>query len=90
MTLNKCISIEVISNEIEKKEKIRRQRVKFINEIPLFVEGNAICIICNNIMDSPYGIYNGSWSSDGDEDKGYKSYSYECDNFHNYTWNEEM
>ena len=85
MPLCKVESVEVIGNVVEEHERIRRERITYIKERPYSVNGQMTCPKCNEPMESPLGIYNGI--SDGDDEgRNYRTYSYECKNFHYSGW----
>lgn len=89
MPLCRVESIEVIGNKEYEYQKLRREKLVYIEGKPDCIDGKMICPKCNEPMESPMGIYNGFIDVD-DNDMCIKTYSYECKNFHSMGWTEKV
>ena len=87
MPVIKVDEIKVIGNVIENFQRERRKKLLHLRG--QVDKDNPICPVCNEKMESPLGMYNGSSCNDGDEDRYYKMWEFECKNFHNCSWTEE-
>ena len=90
MPLSIAESIKVIGNLCKDEEINRYKNIIYFKGKPKKVNGVMICPECDEVMESPYGMWNGSISCDGDSEKCERSYSWECNNYHNFSWNEEV
>ena len=87
MPLTIAKEIKVIGNaEDDRLKEYYEKRVILREKVD---PRNPICPRCNEKMESPWGMWNGSVDCD-DDDIGWKHWSFECKNFHNSSWSEEV